>query len=148
LLFELRPSTLAEAELGPLLHQLGESVTGRARLPVTVTIEGHCELPNEVKIAVYRIAQETLNNIIKHSGASSAEIGLGCAKNGITLRISDNGRGFNPDGVSVSSLGLGIMQDRAREIGAELTVESQIGQGTRVTVKWHMPGKEAQCNGN
>ncbi len=145
LLFELRPAALAEAELGPLLNQLGESVTGRARLPVTVTIEGKCDLPEAVKIAVYRIAQEALNNIVKHPGATLAEVKLDCTENGITLRIADNGRGFNPEDVSSGSLGLGIMRERAAGIGASLTVDSVEGNGTEIMVTWpERPVKETR----
>ena len=69
LLFELRPAALADAELSDLLRQLAESVIGRARVPVTLEVEGTCAIPPDVKIAFYRIAQEALNNIAKHSGS-------------------------------------------------------------------------------
>lgn len=78
LLFELRPSTLADAELGDLLRQLAESITGRTRLTVSAQIEGQCPLPTEAKIAFYRIAQEALNNVAKHSEADNAMIILRC----------------------------------------------------------------------
>jgi PAS domain S-box-containing protein len=141
LLFELRPAALAEAEIGPLLNQLAESVTGRARLPVSVTIEGSCDTPVEVKIAVYRIAQEALNNIVKHSGASQATIILQCDEKNIDLRIADNGRGFATDGISIGSLGLGIMRERAKDIGAVLEIKSQVGLGSEVIVKWQLGNK-------
>ncbi len=145
LLFELRPAALAEAELGQLLNQLGESVTGRARLPVTVTIDGDCDIPQEVKIAIYRIAQEALNNIVKHSGATLAEVELDCAESGVALRIADNGRGFNLGGVTSGSLGLGIMRERAASVGALLTVDSVPEQGTKIIVTWPGgPVKELQ----
>ena len=63
LLFELRPAALAEAELGDLLRQLADTITGRGRLPVTVEISSRTTLPSEVKVAFYRIAQEALNNV-------------------------------------------------------------------------------------
>ena len=86
LLFELRPAALADAELSDLLRQLSESVIGRARVPVTLEVEGTCEIPPDVKIAFYRIAQEALNNIAKHSGASHAQITLHCQPHQISMQ--------------------------------------------------------------
>jgi len=65
LLLELRPTALAEASLDDLLRQLGEAVTGRTGVPVTMTVEGRCALPEDVHVALYRIAQEALNNVAK-----------------------------------------------------------------------------------
>lgn len=134
LLLELRPASLVEAELGDLLHQLGESITGRSRVPVSVTVEGQCALSTEAKVALYRIAQEALNNVAKHAGASQAKVSLQCQSGKVILRISDNGKGFDMATRSPDSLGLGIMQERARGIGASLNVESKIGRGTEVVV--------------
>ncbi len=148
LLFELRPASLAESDLGPLLHQLAESVTGRARIPVEVTVEGVCGVPPDVKIAIYRIAQEALNNIGKHSGASVAKVNLTCDQYGVELSITDNGKGFDPVEKSTSSLGLGIMNERARGIGALIDIKSQIGKGSEVNVQWSNRLKETKNNGN
>ena len=137
LLLELRPAAFADAELGDLLHQLGESVTGRARVPVDVTVDGECRLSPDVKIALYRIAQEALNNVAKHSRASRAKVNLDCKDNIITLSIRDNGHGFDARNVPPDSLGLGIMRERARGINADITLESKIGEGTEVKVIWH-----------
>jgi signal transduction histidine kinase len=65
LLLELRPAALVEARLTDLLHQIAESITGWARVPVTVEVEGECDLPLEVKVALYRIAHEALYNMAK-----------------------------------------------------------------------------------
>ena len=67
LLFELRPAALEQADLESLLRQLADALTGRTRIPVTVETEGQGDLPAEVKVACYRIAQETFNNIAKHA---------------------------------------------------------------------------------
>lgn len=148
LLLELRPISLTEVAFDDLLRQLSEATTGRARVPVTVTVEGVCRLPADVQVALYRIAQEALNNIAKHSGATRAEVYLHCmggpsADTGqgreaaqVELRISDNGRGFDPSHVLPEHLGLGIMRERAKAVGAEVGVRSKEGQGTQVIVSW------------
>jgi PAS domain S-box-containing protein len=137
LLLELRPVALKDAELGDLIKQLGESITGRARIPVKVEIDGRCDLESDVKTALYRIAQEALNNVAKHSGASQATVNLHCRENSVVMSIRDNGKGFEKDDVRAQSLGLGIMQERAREINAQIDVESQLNQGTVVTIQWN-----------
>src|SRR5690606_6306783 len=91
LLLELRPAALTEAKLADLLPQLAEAVTGRARLPVTVAVHGEAQLPLEVKLAFYRIAQEALNNVAKHSQAAQAAVELRREASGTTLLIQDNG---------------------------------------------------------
>ncbi len=143
LLFELRPSALAESELENLIHQLAESITGRWRIPVAVTIRGKCaEPPSDVKMALYRIVQESLNNIAKHSGASHAEVSLECSNHSITLNIIDNGHGFDPDTSAHTSLGLGIMKERAININADLQIKSIPDKGTEITVIWSDEHKE------
>jgi PAS domain S-box-containing protein len=136
LLLELRPATLAEVGLGELLRQLTEAITGRARVPITLTVEGQCRLPPDVQIAFYRIAQEALNNMARHANANQALVYLHGRADEIELRISDDGQGFDPSSVALEHLGLGIMHERAEAIGAALRIESQPGCGTQITVTW------------
>jgi signal transduction histidine kinase len=144
LLLELRPAALVEAKLGDLLHQLAEAGTGREGLPITVTVEGERRLPPDVHVALYRIAQEGLNNAIKHSRATHAQVHLRYlhpaggedGEGDVELRIYDDGRGFDPGDVSADHLGLDIMRERADAIGARLEVESQPGLGTQIVVTW------------
>jgi PAS domain S-box-containing protein len=145
LLLELQPAALVETALGNLLNQLAEAVASRAMLAVTLAVEPHEPLPPKVQIALYRIAQEALNNVAKHAGACSVEMSLRYVtsfasreepKSGLELRISDGGRGFDFDHVPPARLGLSIMRERAETIGATLKIESQIGQGTQVVVIW------------
>ncbi len=134
LLLELRPAALADANLGDLLRLLGDSVTGRSRIPVTVSIDGDCPQSVDIKVALYRISQEALNNVAKHSGATRADLILHCWPDKIELIIRDNGKGFDLNSVSSVSLGLGIMRERAKNIGAAIKIESSPGKGTSVTV--------------
>lgn len=142
LLFELRPATLEEAPLEDLLRQLSEAVTGRARIPVKLDTKVNAKLPADVKIAFYRVAQEALNNITKHSGAKNAVLELNINEDEqlditvATLIVSDDGNGFDPDKVPSGHFGLGIMKERAGTVGATLRVQSEIGRGTSVELQW------------
>ncbi|MGD2041391.1 MAG: PAS domain-containing protein [Anaerolineae bacterium] len=136
MLLELRPSSLAEHDLGTLLRQLTEAMTGRTQMPITIGIEGECSLPVEVRIALYRIAQEALHNIAKHAQANQAWVDLSCSATHAELRIRDDGGGFEPQTIDPHRLGLSIMHERARAIGAMLKIDSQPGQGTVVVAHW------------
>jgi ligand-binding sensor domain-containing protein/signal transduction histidine kinase len=149
LLLELRPAALVEASIGHLLHQLAEAVTGRTGIPVTVTVEGGCVLPSDVHVALYRIAQEALNNVVKHAHASQVTIRLCCLpqtageqKRRVELYVRDDGCGFDPSGVSPDRLGLGIIRERAQAIGATLEIGSQRGCGTQITAVWQEGEKQ------
>jgi signal transduction histidine kinase len=151
LLLELRPTGLVDADLGDLLRQLGEAVAGRSRVSVTVAVEGTCDLPSHVHVALYRIVQEALNNVARHAEASRAWVSLYCSLSGdsegrgktVTLSIRDDGRGFDPDEVSPDHLGLGIMRERAQAAGARLTIESAPERGTEVSVFWTADEEDA-----
>jgi signal transduction histidine kinase len=141
LLLELRPAALVEADLGEVVRQLGEAVTGRWRIPVAVTVTGHGQPPPEVRLALYRIAQEALSNMAKHSGASRAIVTLAHASTAASLRVEDDGRGFEPEGAPSGHLGLGIMRERAEAVGACLTIDSRPGAGTVVAASWTATGE-------
>ncbi|MCB0255054.1 MAG: GAF domain-containing protein [Anaerolineae bacterium] len=143
LLLELRPNVLAEADLGDLLRQLAEAVAGRTGMAVQVTVDPACELPDDVRIALYRIAQEALNNVVKHARAEHALVELRCrdvddsGRNSTArLVIHDDGIGFDVNAVPPDRLGLGIICERTSAISAALTLDSDAGQGTTITVVW------------
>jgi two-component system nitrate/nitrite sensor histidine kinase NarX len=158
LLIELRPNVLVESKLGDLLQQLADAMTSRTRVPVKVITDGYATLPPDVQVALYRIAQEALNNIAKHAHASQGFVRLkfGCTRDetalpapetaldkneavDVELAIIDDGRGFSQDGISADHLGLGIMRERAEAIRATLAINSQPGLGTQVVIRWHHP---------
>lgn len=136
LLLELRPSALEDASLPDLLHHLTDAFTGRSRIPASLQINGEIELPTDVKLVVYRITQEALNNISKHALASQVAVVL--EKNGprVLLKINDDGRGFNPTVTRGNHLGMGIMRERAESIGASLIIDSVPGKGTQISLHW------------
>lgn len=136
LLLELRPAKLAEVEIADLLRQLAEAIAGRTRVPIAVDLDGEAQLPVDVKIALYRIAQEALNNVAKHAQANQAEVTLTCKPKDFKLTVRDDGVGFVFDTIKPAHLGLGIMRERAEDIGATLVVQSSPGTGTRIEVRW------------
>lgn len=135
LLLELRPAALLEANLSDLLRQLVASIASRAQVKVDVVIEGHAELSPEVKVSLYRIAQEALNNVAKHSGASEAVVALVMQPTRVSLTIQDNGNGFDTAINKPTHLGLDIMRERAATIGATQNIRSAVGKGTSVQVQ-------------
>jgi signal transduction histidine kinase len=125
--------------LSILLRQLGEVLTGRTRIPVELDIQENVPLPEDVKIAFYRVAQEAFNNIYKHAQATQVRVSLQSDSSGCKLCIQDDGTGFDLDAVDTEKLGLKIMQERATEIGAELKIESSINLGTLILLVWDTP---------
>lgn len=143
LLLELRPAALTQARFEDLIKQLAEALIGRARLPIQVKIDGERRLPPDVQVALYRIAQESLNNVVKYAQATQVDVHIIYSPTGVHLEIADNGIGFELIHGKPTSLGLRIMRERAEAIEAELNIESHPGQGTRVAATWleHQNGR-------
>ena len=135
LLLELRPGALGEVGLVELLRQLVEATTAQTRIRLNLGFRGKCSVPADVQVALYRVAQEALNNVVKHSGATEAEIRLNCRAGTADLTVSDNGSGFDPQAVSPKSLGLRIMHERVEAVGATLKIEGRAGS-TKVRAVW------------
>jgi PAS domain S-box-containing protein len=136
LLAELRPSALTDTDIGDLLHLLGNALSGRINIPVTVNVAQEVVLPSEVQVAFYRVCQEALNNVAKHAKASRVEIDLRHEGTSIELRIRDDGKGFDPEQTVSGHYGLGMMRERAEAVGALLTVTSQPDHGTELVMHW------------
>ncbi len=137
LLLELRPATLTQTRLSDLMKQLCEAFIGRSRLPITLNIEGERDLPPEVQVAYYRIAQESLNNIFKYARATKVDVTLCLSPSGVRFEVCDNGIGFDLSTAKPTSLGLRIMRERAEAIGADFHISSTPGAGTCLEVVWN-----------
>lgn len=135
LLLELRPKTLEQAHLGDLMHQLAQAIMSHKKIEIQVEVQGESALPSRVKVGLYRLAQEAVNNAAKHARATQVFMCLNCNEANLHLSIRDNGRGFDASQVS-GGLGINIMHERADEIGAELEIYSLIGTGTAVEITW------------
>ena len=136
LLLELRPAALVETSIETLLVQLAEAAMSRKKIDMQVNVQGHRTLPQDVQIALYRIAQEAVNNIVKHARASQACITLACQDEQVRLSIRDNGRGFEPEYLEPDRLGLRIIQERAEAMHALFEINSQSGEGTELVITW------------
>lgn len=135
----LRPAVLDDLGLGPGLESLAATVSG-----VRVSVElGSPALPPHVETALYRIAQEALQNVAKHAAATSVRLELGVTAAGARLVVADDGRGFAVDQARDErrphAYGMVGMQERAALVGAHVSVTSAPGHGTTVTVDVPLP---------
>jgi PAS domain S-box-containing protein len=143
LVHKLRPSRLAQEGLVRALQHRLNAVEGRAGVKNRLIIKGVIDLLPDVEEALYHITQEALNNTLKHAAAKEVLVSLEQSDEGrVTLTIQDDGTGFDLDtAVTAGGLGLTSMQERAAMIGGEVTIQSDIGQGTTVVVRWqHISG--------
>jgi PAS domain S-box-containing protein len=152
LLLELRPAELEQMPLAQLLRQLGAALSTRAGVAITVELDDSREdvvdaLPIDVKVAIYRMAQEALTNAAKHAAARSITVRLRTRRTGgLVLEIADDGRGFDPEAIPSGHLGLTMLRERAQAVGASVRVQSRPGQGTRVVAEWR-PNRSSRING-
>jgi PAS domain S-box-containing protein len=133
---ELHPSRLDLLGLVPSLRGLCRDFSDQHNLQVHFVHHGIPEpVPKDVALCLFRIAQEALRNVAKHSGAAAAKVELSGHDDRIELCISDSGAGFSPESArGTSGLGLTSMQERIRSVGGQLSVESDRSQGTRIRV--------------
>jgi len=136
LLLELRPAALLQVRLSELIKQLCEAFIGRSRLPIVLNIEGDRELPPEVQVGFYRVAQESLNNVFKYARATQVDVRLLLSQDSVYFETQDNGIGFDTATSKPTSLGMRIMRERAESIGADLRITSSPGSGTYVGMTW------------
>jgi signal transduction histidine kinase len=131
----LRPSMLDDLGLEPALRWQAKEFSGRSGIPVSVNIDGKIEtLPESVRICLYRAIQEALTNCMKHAGASRVSVTVQQREDLVSASVHDNGKGFDVDELHTQGLGLVGMEERVRALHGQLTVSSQPGKGTLVTL--------------
>jgi signal transduction histidine kinase len=148
LMTDLRPSHLDDLGLSAALRWYATKIQEHSTLGIRVDIHGEeRDLDDAMKITIFRIAQECLNNIIKHSHATHVNIHLHFEEKHVQISVMDNGVGFDRDFVqqrrtSRPSLGLAGMEERAALLNGKVSVQSQPGYGTEVEVviPYHHPG--------
>ncbi len=134
MLLELRGEPLETVPLGQLLRNVVETTESRSKVTVSLSIAGEASPPPQVHVAIYRIAQEAMNNVARHAKAANAWVRLDCEPSRARLVIGDDGLGFDPGPLDPSHLGLRSMRERAAEAGAEFSLRTAPGDGTEVTV--------------
>jgi len=137
----LHPAQIENLGLTTALRTLVKSVEGGTGIKCETDIdEVPASLPYEAAIVIYRISQETLSNIIRHSDASLVRVTLRVQESRLVLTIKDDGRGFQEDRIT-KGLGLNGIRERALMIGGEISIASQPGEGTRTTLTLDLDGR-------
>jgi len=134
LVYELRPSALENAGLLEALQHRLEAVEGRAGIQANLLVDNDLQLNEAQETALYRVAVEALNNALKHAEATAVTVRLFHQDKMVILKIEDDGQGFEETAVT-SGFGLSSMRERAAQLGGELVIESEVGQGTAVTLR-------------
>ena len=135
LIFELRPESLEMEGLVAALTKQVEALRVRHGIEIELKLCAEPDVPYAVKEALYRIAQEALQNAIKHSRSSRLELHLEHLPDALNLRVRDNGLGFDPQISFPGHLGLHSMHERALSVGGSLNIISEIDYGTQVVAR-------------
>jgi PAS domain S-box-containing protein len=135
LIFELRPDSLEKEGLVAALTRQAAALRARHKLAVRTELCPEPALSFEAKEALYRIAQESLNNTVKHAQAERVDLRLDVRRGEILLELVDDGVGFDPQAEYSGHMGLNSMRERAAKLGGTLDIDSSVGKGTRVRVR-------------
>ncbi|MDO8690204.1 MAG: GAF domain-containing sensor histidine kinase [Dehalococcoidia bacterium] len=141
LILGLRPTVLDDLGLAPALRRLAEDLCRRSSVSIQVTSDGlDKRLPPDVETVLFRILQEGMNNIVRHSHATRALLCLTCNGSSVSASLEDDGVGFDPASAiafTENGRGLGLvgMRERASLLGGEVTIDSSPGRGARLGVR-------------
>lgn len=148
LIHEMRPAALEDRGLAAALRDYVKDWSKRTEIQAEFHVRGECGICLEIERGIFRVAQEALANVSKHSGAAWAEVELTYEGGSVTLRVTDDGRGFDPGGARLSGgFGLESMHERAMRLGGEFEVSSAPGKGTRVVCKFPVGVGKSSENG-
>jgi signal transduction histidine kinase len=135
LIFELRPESLELEGLAAALTKQAAALQARYSIKVKTDLCDEPDISLALKETIYRIAQEALNNMVKHAHASQASLRLARLDGAILLEVNDNGCGFDVAATYPGHLGLTTMRERAERAGGRFEVESAAGKGVHIRVE-------------
>ena len=133
-LYQMQPIDLEKEGLISVLHHRLAAVEGRADIKARLLSDENICLSKDKEIALYYIAQEALNNVLRHAHANSVLVTIKQGKRNVILRIQDDGAGFDPRTVERGGMGLRNMKERALQIDGKLNILSKPGQGTKIVI--------------
>jgi len=144
IVYNLRPILLDNYGLGPAIRILLTTLQEQSKINLELVIDGPSQrLPPDFELTLYRIVQELLANVIKHSQATKAQVIIINSQDKTVLVVKDNGVGFNTSRIiqnmQYGNLGLASIQERILLLGGTCKVESRIGWGTTVTISVNTP---------
>jgi NarL family two-component system sensor histidine kinase LiaS len=136
LILELRPAALEGRGLALALREYCADWAHQTGIAAEMRAQGERETPLPIEQALFRVAQEALANVARHSGATAADVQLTWTNEALSLAISDNGRGFETEAARGKGVGLGSMRERVEALGGDLRLESQrTGGGARILAR-------------
>ena len=144
LIHEMRPAALENKGLAKALQEYALKWSEGSEIPSEVRILGEREISLEIEQTVFRVVQEALANVAKHSEASKVELDLVYTPENLTLHVADDGRGFDPAQNPGEGFGLQSMRERSVRRGGHINVESAPGKGTRITCVVPLDGASSE----
>jgi signal transduction histidine kinase len=138
-LYEMQPIDLKDGLVSSLHHRLS-AVEGRADIKARLLADDNIQVSKEAEIALYYIAQEALNNILRHAHAKNVSVNLKQTRQSVTLEIEDDGDGFDMKNIDNAGLGLRNMKERALQINGKFKITSKLGEGTKISVTANRKG--------
>ena len=139
LLYELRAGMFSHDGLVEALRFRLDAVEQRAGLQTRLVSPPALQLPDAAEEGLYRIAQEALNNVLRHADATAVVVHVRCREGRVQMGIVDNGRGFDPSLVGNGGMGLANMRERASKLGGKLRIDARPGRGTKVQIVAPIP---------
>ncbi len=139
LIYELQPPTLEREGLAGALRRRLEAVEGRASIKTRLLVEGKIDLPTPLAVELYYIAQEALNNVLKHAAASKVTVRISADRERVELEVLDDGVGFNLEQHDNSGLGLINIRERVKKLNGTIEISAAPGAGTQVKVSAKLP---------
>jgi signal transduction histidine kinase len=137
LIFELRPTAVAELGILPALNQYIARLDEFNNLKVDLHVQGEPNLEDLEAQRLFFVIREALNNIVKHADVDEAAISLDFGNDRVLLKVEDHGKGFDPSSIdpTKNKMGLASMRERVEKFGGTLVLDSQIGIGTKISVE-------------